>query len=498
MGFFLKTKRLDLETGQSYVVLLNEREALNFGIRPGDKILLKWGAKKETVVTADTSDSLIAPGAIGLFEDLWKKVALPTGEIVNVELLGRPASIEAIRKRLQGQTLSYSEILSIMSDVANRRIGMTEMAYFVASSFFHEHSIQEMVYMTKAMAETGEMLSLPGKTIVDKHSVGGVPGNRTTMIVIPIVASYGLTIPKTSSRAISSPAGTADTMEVLAPVSFSMEEIKKIVTVHDGCLIWGGGLRIAPADDLFIKVTFPLALEPFDKMIVSILAKKVAMGVQVLVLDIPYGPTAKIQNRTIAKRVEKKFIEVARRFNIKTRVVMIPAKEPVGAGVGPALEARDVLRVLEHHDDRPRDLEKKAIILAGTLLELAGAAKRGRGYDMAHAALKNGSALKKMHDIIRAQGGRVQSSETLTKGAIIERFLAPSGGVLAAVDNHAITQIARVLGAPFDKKAGIAIYKKVGQRVQKGERIASFYAENKSRMDLARTAIETLNFFTIR
>lgn len=498
MGFFLKTRQLDLETGQSSVVLLNEPEALNDGIRPGDKVLLRWGKNKEAVVTADTSNTLISAGEIGLFEEVWKKKGIPADEIVEISLVGRPRSIEAIRKRLLGKPLSYEEIRSIMEDVAEGRIGTIEMAYFVASSYFKEHSIQEIYYMTKAMAETGDTLHLPGHLIVDKHSVGGVPGNRTTMIVIPIVASYGLTIPKTSSRAITSPAGTADTMEVLAPVEFSMDKILSIVNEHHGCLIWGGGLRLAPADDLFIKVTYPLSLEPYDKMIVSILAKKVAMGVKVLVLDIPFGPTTKIPDRETAKLLEKKFIQVGKRFGIKIKVVMIPAKEPIGEGVGPAIEARDVMRVLEHTPHRPRDLEKKSVILAGTLLELAGVAKRGEGREMAHQALKNGAALKKMHDIIRAQGGKVRKADDLTKGAVTHRLFADRGGKLVDVNNKLINEIARTLGAPFEKLAGMSIYKKVGQRIVKGEHVATLYARTSGRLELAVKALNHLQIFKIR
>lgn len=498
MGFFLRSKQLDLETGQSSVVLFYEQEALNYGIRPGDKVELRMKNGQKVIVTSDTSASIIPRGQIGLFEEVWKKNHIPDQTIIEVSLLSRPVSIEAIKKRLLGKSLTYAEILSIIEDINNGRIGMTEMAYFIASSFFVEHSLDEMTYLTKAMAETGEMLHLPGHVIVDKHSVGGIPGNRTTMIVVPIVASYGLTIPKTSSRAITSPSGTADTMEVLSPVEFSMEKIQEIVRKTHACLIWGGGLRIAPADDHFIKVTYPLALEPYDKMIVSILAKKVAMGVRYLVLDIPYGKSAKIPNRTVAKEIEKKFIAIAKRFGIKTKVVMIPANEPVGNGVGPCLEARDVIRVLEHHPSRPRDLEKKAIILAGALLELVGRAKFGTGKAMAHNALKSGRALKKMTEIIQAQGGKLRkSSDSLTKGSIHYRIHAKKSGRLAAVDNYMITQIARVLGAPFDKVAGIAVYKKIGQRVNAGEHIATLYSKTQGRMDLAKYSLTTLNIFSI-
>ena len=154
------------------------------------------------------------------------------------------------------------------------------------------------------MAEAGDMINLRAST-VDKHCIGGVPGNRTTMIVVPIIASLGLYIPKTSSRAITAPSGTADTMEVLAPVSMTLDKIKQVIKKTHGCIAWGGALNMAPADDKIIKVEKPLSLETYDKMIVSIMAKHVAVGADYLLIDIPYGPTAKVHDIRTARKLAK-------------------------------------------------------------------------------------------------------------------------------------------------------------------------------------------------
>ncbi|MDP2812786.1 MAG: thymidine phosphorylase, partial [bacterium] len=299
MPYYLKIKKLDIKTGQSNIALLNVDEAMRFGIKAGDKIKISW-QKNSVIAEANTSEKRVPAGSIGLYRDIWESINIPLNTIAEVHFLERAKSVQAIKKRLLGKTLKYEDFYQIFSDITNGVLTRTETTYFVASSFMHGYTDQELYYMVKAMAETGEMLKFPG-IVVDKHSVGGLSGNRTSMVAIPILASLGLIIPKTSSRAITSPAGTADTMEVLAPVSFSAEQIRKIVKKAGGCLVWGGGLNLAPADDKILKVSYPLSLEPYDKMLVSIMAKKVATGITHLVIDMPVGPTTKIPNMKIAR-----------------------------------------------------------------------------------------------------------------------------------------------------------------------------------------------------
>jgi AMP phosphorylase len=344
--------------------------------------------------------------------------------------------------------------------------------------------------MVKAMAETGETFSWGKRKVVDKHSVGGLAGNRTTMVVIPIIASLGLIIPKTSSRAITSPSGTADTMEVLAPVSFNGDQVRSLISQNGACLNWGGGLSIAPADDLIIRVSRPLSLEPYDKMIVSIMAKKVAMGVRYLIIDMPYGPDTKISDLKTAKILERKFMAVAKAFKIKMRVRLDPAEEPVGKGIGPALEARDVLRVLQQKEKRPRDLEAKAIDLAAQLLELSGARQPGRGHASATQALKSGRAWRMMQKIIKAQGGNPNvDANQLLQGAHTYRFVAKKSGRITGINNRAIDEVARTLGAPDHKLAGIYLHHKIGEPIKKGEKILTLYSYNHDRLRLAMKAI---------
>ena len=480
------------------MVVLQEKEAQTFGVVMGDLIEIKWN-KQRALVIAYYTRKKVKQGEIGLFREIWRYRRVKNSEPISLKVLSRPLSIEAIRKKLLGESLNYEEMHSIIYDIVHHKLSKVEITYFVASSFLKEFSNEELYYMTKAMAETGEIIRPPSKVVADKHSVGGVAGNRITMLVVPIVASYGIFIPKTSSRAITSPSGTADTMEVIAPVRFSFKQIQRIINKIKCCIIWGGSFRLAPADDYIIRVSRPLGLEPLDKMVVSIMAKKVATSITHLVIDLPYGPTAKITNRQTALRIKQKFMYLAEKFGIATEVILTETKEPVGRGIGPSLEARDVLRVLQQKDYRPADLEKKSIRLAGKLLELCGRAKKDEGHMLAAEALTSGRAWKKMQEIIRVQGGKPHiDSEDLTLAAIRHRFHAQYSGKVVAVDDRMVDDVARILGAPHEKPAGIYINKRLGQRVRKGERLYTLYAQNNDRINLALEALKKRKIFKIK
>ncbi|MDZ7798345.1 MAG: AMP phosphorylase [Patescibacteria group bacterium] len=498
MSFFLKAKRFDFSTGDVPVAVLNEEDAKSFGIRPGDRIELKW-KNKTAILNVDTTQKMVKSGVIGLFEEAVHLTKIRNGQVVYFEIFDPPTSIKAIKKKLKGQSLSYHETYSIIRDLIKGRISDQELAFYVASSFTHEMKNQELYNLTKAMVDTGKQLNFKGRLVADKHCVGGLPGNRTTMIIVPILASLDVDIPKTSSRAITSPAGTADTMEILAPVEFNLKQIKKIVNKYNGCIVWGGATFIAPADDIIVRLTKKISLEPLSKMIVSVMAKKVAMGIDYLLIDIPYGRTAKIKSLKQAKKVARKFKWLGRKFGIKIVFTILSAKEPIGNGIGPALEARDVIRVLQRKDKRPLDLENKALHLSGKLLELCGRAKKNKGETLAKNALKTGRAWRKMKEIIKAQGGNPNiDSEDITVGASRARIFAKKAGKITFVNNRAIDEVARSLGAPHDKLAGIRLHKKLNQKVEKKDKLMTLYGRNKARLTLGKKALKRVDIFSIK
>lgn len=397
-------------------------------------------------------------------------------------------ALQAIRNKLVGMPLSYKEIYAIMDEISRKRLNNILTTYFAASGYSKGFSNDELYYLTKAMVETGEQLHFPG-IVADKHSIGGVPATRTTLIVIPIIAAAGITIPKSSSRAITTPDGTADDMEVLAGVSFNKEELYAIVKKTNGCIVWGGSFDIAPADDILIQVEKPLMFESFDKILVSILAKKIAFGSNHIVIDLPFGKNVKVHNREDANILKEKFEYLAKRFGIKLKVLVHETPQPVGQGIGPVLECVDALRVLEQHPHRPIDLEDRSIHLAGELLDLCledfpeeerqNIKKQfPTGKAWAIHLLQTGAAMKKMRDIIEAQGGNPTiKSTTLHPGKYMHHILAHKKGTISKISSTQATSIAKILGAPAQKGAGLFFHKKIGDTYEKGDILMTLYSE---------------------
>ncbi|OGH07195.1 MAG: hypothetical protein A2171_02100 [Candidatus Levybacteria bacterium RBG_13_35_9] len=398
-------------------------------------------------------------------------------------------AINAIRRKLIGKHLTYKEIYSIMESISKKKLGDVLTTYFAASGYSRGFSNQELYYLTKAMVATGEKLEFEG-IVADKHSIGGIPGTRTTPIVVSIVAAAGFKIPKSSSRAITTPDGTADDMEVLAPVNLSKDKIFKIVTETNGCIVWGGAFNLAPADDLIIQVERPLLFESYDKIVISIMAKKVAFGSNHIVIDLPYGKRAKVHSLKDARYIQNKFEFLAKKFKLKIRVIIYKTVEPAGRGIGPILEIKDSLKVLEQKKDRSLDLEIRSLNLAVNLLEMcvADSPKEfrdkiikdfGNVNNLALHLLQSGTALEKFKQIIKAQGGNPNvGSDDLHPGKEVYEKRASQNGVVNDINIKNITSVARILGAPTMKGSGIYLNKKIGEIVKAGDTLYTLFSEN--------------------
>ncbi|OGH10941.1 MAG: hypothetical protein A3B38_04255 [Candidatus Levybacteria bacterium RIFCSPLOWO2_01_FULL_36_13] len=413
-------------------------------------------------------------------------------------------AINAVRKKLLGKKLSYKEIYSIMDEISKKKFGDILTTYFAASGYSKGFSNEELYYLTRAMVETGEKLTFPG-IVADKHSIGGVPGTRTTPIVVAIVAAAGFKIPKSSSRAITSPDGTADDMEVLAPVNLTKEQIYETVKKTNGCIVWGGSFNLAPADDVLIQVERPLLFESYDKIVVSIMAKKIAFGSNHIIIDLPYGKTVKVHTLKDAEVLKNKFEFLARKFKVKIKIIIYKTLEPAGRGIGPVLEITDTLKVLEQTDDRPTDLELRSIHLSTELLDLCLADDKKtkdyveKNFKNTYAwvlhLLQEKIALEKFKQIIKAQGGNPKiDSSALPLGKFIHKEKAKKEGIVNELSIRNLTSIARILGAPLAKSSGIYLDKKLGESVKLDDTLYTLFAEN---MYNLREAKEALHNFPI-
>ncbi len=492
----LKAKFLKISTGGPPIVVINPAVFKELGLEPMGRVRL-MDDKKYMVAIVNVSET-VKDNEIFLFEEVGAALKVCEGEPVTVVAEELPRSLQSIKKKMDGYALSKEEIYEIVSDIVDNRLTQVELAYFAASAYLRNFTMEEVEHLTRAMSQTGEMLRLTAKPIMDKHSIGGVPANRTTMVVVPIVAATGLTIPKTSSRSITDPAGTADTMEVLAPVNFNLEDIKRIVRETKGCIVWGGGVDIAPADDDIIQVEHPMQLDPTSMLLASIMAKKFAIGATDLLIDIPFGPGTKATPAR-ARELETKFSQLGKRLGMNVRVIRTDGSQPIGHGIGPILEARDVLWILKNNKKQPKDLRKKAVMMAGLLLEMGGKARKGSGKKLAENILKSGAAWRKMRQIIKAQGGNANvNPEKLSPGSDSEVIKAGRSGKISAIDNNIIKRVCRYLGAPYNKGAGIYLYKHKGDRVRLGDKLFTMYAESGHKLSDAIQFVERNNPCTIK
>jgi thymidine phosphorylase len=446
------------------------------GIHSGERISVESNGITFVAVT-DTIQGVLKPGEIALSQDLVKKLSVKANKIIHVTMSPAPKSTSIIQKKLECKPYTKKELKKIISDIVSNKLSEIEIAYFISGVSHCGMSLDETTFLTEAIFETGKKLSWKSGKIADKHSIGGVPGNRTTPIVVAICAAAGVKMPKTSSRAITSAAGTADTLETIAKVDYSAEELKKIVNKVGACLIWGGSLGLAPADDKLIRVEKVLSLDPEPQLIASILAKKLAVGSKYVLIDIPAGKGAKV-SITEAKKLKNNFLKIGKKLKLKIRVVITNGSQPIGNGIGPILEVKDILRVLKQ-ENSPKDLEKKCILLSGEILEMIGKSKKGKGKALAKKILTSGKAFKKFEEIIKAQEGKFTCLEN---AKFVQEIKSKNDGKLSQIDNKKISYLARLAGCPLDKAAGLYLHKHKNEKIKKGEKLLTIYSESKQKM----------------
>ncbi len=472
-----KARLLDLEAGGKYIVVMGDEDAKQLGVMSNDRVRLRTDGG-EVMAILNTAEEFHR-GVLGVYREVGSRLRLVDGSPVRVGAAARPESLGFIRSKIMGEKLMPKQVEAIVADVVERHLSDVELAAFVTALQIHGTSMEEVEALSRAMIRMGKSITFDRPPILDKHSIGGVPGDKTTLLVVPIVAAAGYTIPKSSSRAITSPAGTADRMEALCPVDLKMDEIIDVVDKVGACIVWGGALDLAPADDLFIQVEYPLSIDPL--LLPSIMSKKKAMGSTHIVIDIPVGREAKIQTVDQAQQLAFNFIELGNRLDMKIRCAVTEGEQPVGCAIGPNLEAREALEALK--GDGPTDLVDKATSLVGILLETVG---EEDGKRRALEILRSGKADEKMRRIIEAQGGDPDvTPEDLPLGPQSVDVTAERSGRVLWINNRSMAQIARVAGAPGSKGSGLLLRAKLGDGVEEGEALFTIYAEGEGRLGQA-------------
>lgn len=487
--YICKIKPINIYTGKN-VVVLNTDEAKEHDIYSGyrTKIIVRG---KPVIALVDVSTEIVRAGEIGVFLDLMDEYRLKKGQKIEVVHMDMPKSIGYIKKKLDKGVLHEHEVKAIVDDIMQNRLGEGEISSWITAAYINGFSDEEIIALAHATVESGEQLKLGRHPILDKHSIGGVAGNRTTMVLVPIVAAAGLYIPKTSSRSITSAAGTADTMEVLADVTFNMEELREIVVKAKGAMVWGGGMRLAPVDDKLIRIRHPLSLDPEGMLLASILGKKKSVGAEHVIIDIPIGRGVKVPYMERGNQLAKHFLKVGERLGMRIEALITDGSEPVGNGVGPALECIDVMEVLQGRG--PEDLRHKSLLMTGKLLELCGKVRKGGGYGVARNLVDSGKALAKFRQIIELQGGdpKVEIPD-IEMGGYSHVVTSKVSGSIFHIDNKTISKIARIAGAPRDKGAGVLLHRFRGDRVDRGDRLFTIFAESESKLTYTIKALNKL------
>lgn len=434
----------------------------------------------------------VSPDELGLNTEAFTALNLPEGANVNISLAGFPPSLSSVQRKVAGNILSSSEYSSIIRDITDKRYSNMDISSFlVASGSFMTAS--EVLSLTEALVGDDVIRWDDENIVVDHHCLGGVPGNKTDIIITAIVAAYGLPIPKTASRSLTSCAGVADTFSVLANVDISEDKLHQLIKEHRGAIADYNTLPIAPASKIIASVERAIGITQQQHIVAEILAIKLATGITHLVLDIPVGSTSRIKSTNEAMRIRKLVEYIGDMLSIEIDAVITDGSEPIGNGIGAVLEARDVMKILRNKEDAPQDLLEKSLFLAGRILEFDPKLRGGQGYHVAKEILTSGRALETLSRIIYAQGKAPQAQ----LGHLTRDIISAKSGVVESIDNKRINKIGILAGASQYPGAGLDLLKKVGDVVESGEPLYRIHSVTSSDFAFANSFVDGDNGYEI-
>ena len=497
--FSAKIVSFDIQNWSGHIVMLNAEQAADYWIKDDDKISL-IRKNEEFVVDVALTDNYVQANEIWVTKDFLDEYPVMEWDTVLVSFVrNNPLSMQAIRKKMLWKKINEEEIDAIIEDIKDNKIHDLVLAYYVSTSFFYKSDIHELAYTTKATAYTGDMYRFPW-IVAGKYCIWWVPGNETTMIVVPILASLWITTPKSFSKAITSPAATGECVNVLMDIEFDKQEIIRITDKVWACLVWNEKLNLAPVNDRIIKVSAPLGMEPYARMISSIMAKNYAMWINHCLIDIPMWPTAKVATMKDAKRVAKHFEEIWKYLGIKMDVQITDGNQPIGRGIWACLQAREALRILQQYKTKSEDLEKKAIFIASRILVLCGAANSmWNAEKLVKAQLTNWEARKKMQEIIKAQNWEPNiKSEDIQLGKFSHDIIADKDCKITKVDMKYLNTMVRWLWAPKEYQAWIYLHKKLWDKIKKWEVVYTMYSPSANKLNLVKDMQKEKDFYSYK
>jgi thymidine phosphorylase len=485
---FLKLRRMFIDTHQEAVIYMRKDcyVCRSEGFYAHSRVRITTDQHSIIATVNMVTDGLLSHEEVGLSESAWRLLKAEDGQKAHFRHTKPADSMSYVRGKVYGTPLTDHSSQKIIQDITSGYYSDIQLSAFVTACAGNSLNIKEIISLTKAMVVAGSQLDWGYDKIMDKHCVGGLPGNRTTPIVVAIVAAAGLIMPKTSSRAITSPAGTADTMETLAPVALSIPIIRKVVDQEGGCIAWGGSVSLSPADDILIRVERALDLDSEGQLVSSVISKKIAAGSTHALIDLPVGITAKVRSLEYAQKLSNQLEATGKALGLNITSIFSDGQQPVGQGIGPALEANDLLLVLQNKKNAPQDLRKRSLVIAGKILEMGGVAAENTGEEQARQLLNSGKAWDKFQAICEAQGGM----RTPPVSKFTHQIDSVKSGIVCYINNRFISKLAKLAGAPSAPAAGISLLIRLGDILEVGSPLFILHAETQGELQYA---IEFLN-----
>lgn len=415
--------------------------------------------------------------------------------------------VEIIKKKRNKKSLSEDEINFIISKYTSQEIPDYQMSAFLMAGFINGFSSNETSWLTKAMLFSGKVLNfdhLEGKKI-DKHSTGGV-GDKTSLIIAPIVASAGVYVPMISGRGLGHTGGTLDKLESIPGfnTNLSVKKFEAVLKKHKAALI-GQTKEIAPADKLIYSLRDVTGtVESIPLITASIMSKKLAEGIDGLVLDVKTGSGAFMKSQNQSEELAKSLVNTAKSFGKDCIAVISDMNQPLGNYIGNWLEVLETIEILR--DGKKNDLTELSLILSGLMIYLGGKSKSiDEGIELAIKILKSGEAYEKFIDIVKAQGGDFKlllNPDNYPKSKFTFELKSNKKCYLKEIDTYQVGMAALELGAgrlkkedKIDFKAGIKFYPKIGEEIKKGEVIFELFSDSQEKIDKAK--LRMINALTL-
>ncbi len=402
-------------------------------------------------------------------------------------------TVELIRKKRDGKTLDENEIGFLISSYTKNKIPDYQFSSFLMAAFLNGMNKEETAALTKAMLYSGKVIdlkSIPGVKI-DKHSTGGV-GDKTSLILAPIAAAAGINVPMISGRGLGHSGGTLDKLESIPGfrTDLNLSEYKRVIK-KCGAVLIGQTKDIAPADKLIYSLRDVTAtVESIPLITASIMSKKLAEGIDGLVLDVKTGSGAFMKNPEDAQALAQSLIDTAKSFGKKVIALITDMNQPLGNYIGNWLEVYESIKVLR--GEVRCDLLELSKTLSGAMIFLGGKASSiEEGKEISQKLIDEGKAFEKFLEIVKLQGGNVkliEHPEKYPKAKVVDKVVCIEEGYLKSVNNFEIGMAALELGAgrktkedEIDFKAGIIFNKKIGDLVKKGEIIAELHTSSEAK-----------------